>query len=102
MSAQRNMNVQVVEWKFLVYSAFSIVLFVCGICYTKNLGGADNKACQMVTAEKPYGPNISVTNLENIGYVQKRMEVRQRRLLKEKISTSVHVGNTFCGKVRLT
>jgi hypothetical protein len=27
MSVKRNMNVQVVEWKFLGYSAFSIVLF---------------------------------------------------------------------------
>jgi len=27
MSVKRNMNVQMVEWKFLVYSAFSIVLF---------------------------------------------------------------------------
>jgi hypothetical protein len=68
------MNVQVVEWKFLFYSAFSIVLFVWGICYTKNIGGADNKTYQMVIAEKPCGPNISVTNLENIGYVQKKWE----------------------------
>jgi hypothetical protein len=27
-SIKRDMNVQVVEWKFLVYSAFSIFLFV--------------------------------------------------------------------------
>ena len=37
----------------------------------------------MVTAEKPYGQNICVTNLESIGYVQKRMGVRVGRLVKE-------------------
>jgi len=68
------MNEQVVKWEFLVYSAFSIVFFVWGSCYTKNLGGTDNKTYQMVIAEKPYVPNISVTNLESIGYVQKRTQ----------------------------
>jgi hypothetical protein len=56
----------------------------------------------MVIAERLYGPNISVTNLESIGYVQKRMGVRLRRLVKENIGTRVHDGKTFCGKVRLT
>jgi len=65
------------------------------ICYTKNLGGADNKAYQMVIAEKPYGPNISVTNLESIGYVQKRTGVRLRRFVKEKIGKWVHNGKAF-------
>jgi hypothetical protein len=56
----------------------------------------------MVIAEKPCGPNISVTNLECIGYVQKKMGVRLGRLLKEKIGTRVHDGKTFCGNVHLT
>jgi len=49
----------------------------------------------MVIAEKPCGPKISVTNLECIGYVQKRMVVKLRRLVKEKIGTRVHDGKTF-------
>jgi hypothetical protein len=56
----------------------------------------------MVMAEKSYGPNISVTNLESIGYVQKRMGVRLGRLVKENIGTKVHDCKTRCGKVRLT
>jgi hypothetical protein len=56
----------------------------------------------MVIAEKPYGPNINVNNLESIGYEQKRMGVRLRRLVKEKKCTKVHDGKTFCGKVLLT
>jgi hypothetical protein len=49
----------------------------------------------MVTAEKPCGPNICVTNLESIGYVQKRMGVRVGKPVKEKIGKRVHDGNTF-------
>jgi hypothetical protein len=56
----------------------------------------------MVIAEKPYGPNVSVTNLQSIGYVQKRMGVKLRRLVKGKIGTRVHDDKTFCGKVLLT
>lgn len=69
------------------------------MCYTKHLGGAGNKAYQMVISENSCGPDISVTNLECIGYVQKRMEVKLRRLVKGKIGTRVHDGKTFCGKV---
>jgi hypothetical protein len=49
----------------------------------------------MVIAEKPYGPNISVTNLESIGYVQKRTAIRLRRPVKEKIGKRVQNGKTF-------
>jgi hypothetical protein len=34
MSVTRNMNEQVVEWKFLVYPSFSIVLFVPEVLVT--------------------------------------------------------------------
>jgi hypothetical protein len=43
-----------------------------------------------VVAGKPYGPNISVTKLECIGYVQKRMGARLRRLVKEMARTKLH------------
>jgi hypothetical protein len=68
----------------------------------KYLGGADNKAYQMVITEMSYGPNLSVTNLKCIGYVQKRLGVRLRRIVTEKRGTRVHDGKNFGGKVRLT
>jgi hypothetical protein len=37
-----------------------------------------------VVAGKPYDPNISVTKLVYIGYVQKRIGARQGKILKER------------------
>jgi hypothetical protein len=55
-----------------------------------------------VVAEKPYGPNISVTKLECIGHVQKGMAARLRRLVQEKISTKLHDVKPLGGKACLT
>jgi hypothetical protein len=52
-----------------------------------------------VIAEKPYGPNISVTKLECIGYVQKRMGVRLRRLVKERTGQNCMTANLLEAKV---
>jgi len=48
-----------------------------GFVTQRIFGGADNKAYQMVIAEKPYGPNLSVINLQSIGYVQKRSKTEE-------------------------
>jgi hypothetical protein len=34
-----------------------------GICYTKYLGDADHKSCQLVVPAKQYDSNIGVTKL---------------------------------------
>jgi hypothetical protein len=73
-----------------------------GICYTKCLGDGNSKAYQRVVAGKPYGPNISVTKLECIGYVQKRMGATLRRLVKEMARTKLHDSKALGGKDCLT
>jgi hypothetical protein len=55
-----------------------------------------------VVAEKSYSPNISVTILECIGYVQKRIGARHRRLVTEKTGTKVHDSRPLGGKGCLT
>jgi hypothetical protein len=44
-----------------VLNIFNFSICAQGICYTKYDGGS--KAYQGVVADKPYGPNISVTKL---------------------------------------
>jgi len=73
-----------------VLSTFSRYLHTEGICYTRYLGDGYSKAYKRVFAEKPYGPNISVTRLGCIGHVQKRMGTCLMRHMKEKIGTNLH------------
>jgi len=46
-----------------VIDFFNCFLRTQGICYTKNPGDGKSNDYQMVVAEKPYGPCISVTKL---------------------------------------
>jgi len=55
-----------------------------------------------VVLETPYEPNVPVTRLECIGYVQKRMGAILKRLVKEKLGTNLHDGKTLGSKARLT
>jgi hypothetical protein len=55
-----------------------------------------------VVAEKPYDPKVSVTKLEHIGHVQKRIGARLRRLLKEKTGSNLHNGKPLGGKGHFT
>jgi len=73
-----------------VLNIFNCSLHTQGICYTKYLGDGDSKAYQRVSAEKPYGPNISVTRLGCKGHVQKRMVTSLRSHMKENIGTELH------------
>ena len=79
----------------VLLSTFSLSLLTQGICYTKYLGDGYIKAYQRVFAEKPYGPNISVTRLGCIGHVQKRMGTNLRRHTTEKIGTKLHDSKHF-------
>ena len=82
-----------------VLNIFNHPLHTRGICYTKYLGDGGSKAYQRVVAEKPCGPNISVTKLECIVHVQKRMGARLRRLVKEKTGTNFMTANLLEAKV---
>jgi hypothetical protein len=57
-----------------VLSNFNYSLRTQGIYHTKSLGDGDSSAHQRVVVETPCEPHISITRLECIGYVQKRME----------------------------
>jgi hypothetical protein len=82
-----------------VLNIFNFSLHTRDICNTKYLGDGDSKAYQKVVAEKPCGPNISVTNLECISHVQKRTGARMRRLVKEKQEQNCMTGNLLEAKV---
>jgi hypothetical protein len=73
-----------------------------GISYTKYLGDGDSKPYQRVVTKNPYGPNISVTKLECVSHVQKRIGARLRRLVKEKTVTKLHDSKSLGGKGCLT
>lgn len=73
-----------------------------GVRYTQYLGDGDSKAFDRVCAEQPYGPNVTISKLECIGHVQKRMGSRLRRLLKEKSKIVLEDGKKLGGKGRLT
>jgi hypothetical protein len=49
----------------------------------------------MVVVEKPYGPYVSVTNLECIGCTVIRMEGRLRTLVKGNTGTNLHDSETL-------
>lgn len=83
-----------------MYSSFS--LRTQSIYHTKSLGDGDSTAHQTVVAETPYGPNISVSGLECTGHVQKRMEARLKRSVKEKVGTKLHDSKPLKSKGRLT
>jgi hypothetical protein len=63
-----------------VLSSFNHSLRTKGIYHTKSLGDGDSTAQQRVVIETPCEPNIPVTRLECIGYVQKRMGARLKNL----------------------
>jgi hypothetical protein len=55
-----------------------------------------------VVAGKPCDPNIALTKLQCIDYVQKRIGARLRRLVKEKTEIKLHDKKPLGGKGCLT
>ncbi|GFV93989.1 hypothetical protein TNCV_3573421 [Trichonephila clavipes] len=51
--------------------------------YTKYLGDRDTKAFNSIEKNRVYGGNRTITKLECIDHVMKRMESRLRRLKKK-------------------
>jgi hypothetical protein len=56
--------------------------------YTNYLGDGDSKAFETVKNLKPYGDQVSLSKMEYIGHIQKRMGGRLRRLRKAYKKTS--------------
>ncbi|GFU57111.1 uncharacterized protein TNCV_1779741 [Trichonephila clavipes] len=70
--------------------------------YTKYLGDGDSKAFDNIVKNEVYGDNCTITKLECIGHVMKRMRSRLRRFKAKMRGQKLSDGKALCGKNRLT
>ncbi|GFX49322.1 uncharacterized protein TNCV_3334401 [Trichonephila clavipes] len=68
--------------------------------YTSYIGDGDSKTFSSITASHPYGEDITVSKIECVGHVQKRMGTRLRKL--KQMSSKLSDGKSIGGKGRLT
>lgn len=72
------------------------------IRYTKYIGDGDTKSFKIVSDSKPYGEDVTISKLECVGHVQKRMGKNLRELKKNCGSKKLDDGKTIGGVGRLT
>ncbi|GFX79475.1 uncharacterized protein TNCV_824641 [Trichonephila clavipes] len=70
--------------------------------YTKYLGDGDSKTFDNIVKNEVYGDNCTITKLECIGHVMKRMRSRLRRFKAKMRGQKLSDGKALCGKNRLT
>ncbi|GFW74851.1 uncharacterized protein TNCV_5138301 [Trichonephila clavipes] len=70
--------------------------------YTKYLGDGDSKAFDNIVKNEVYGDNCTITKLECIGHVMKRMGSRLRRFKAKMRGQKLSDCKALCGKNRLT
>ncbi|GFW22996.1 uncharacterized protein TNCV_3647731 [Trichonephila clavipes] len=68
--------------------------------YTSYIGDGGSKTFSSITASNPYGEDITVSKIECVGHVQKRMGTRLRKL--KQMSSKLSAGKSIGGKGRLT
>ncbi|GFW65221.1 uncharacterized protein TNCV_394871 [Trichonephila clavipes] len=68
--------------------------------YTSYIGDSDSKTFSSITASNPYGEDITVSKIECVGHVQKRMGTRLQKL--KQMSSKLSDGKSIGGKRRLT
>ncbi|GFX93325.1 uncharacterized protein TNCV_151311 [Trichonephila clavipes] len=68
--------------------------------YTSYIGDGDSKTFSSITASNPYGEDNTVSKIECVGHVQKRMGTRLRKL--KQMSSKLSDGKSIGGKGRLT
>ncbi|GFU47514.1 uncharacterized protein TNCV_2000191 [Trichonephila clavipes] len=68
--------------------------------YTSYIGDGDSKTFSSITASNPYGEDITVSKIECVGHVQKRMGTRLRKL--KQMSSKLSDGKSIGEKGRLT
>ncbi|GFX12638.1 uncharacterized protein TNCV_3157591 [Trichonephila clavipes] len=68
--------------------------------YTSYIGDGDSKTFSSITASNPYGEDITVSKIECVGHVQKRMGTRLRKL--KQMNSKLRDGKSIGGKRRLT
>ncbi|GFX75729.1 uncharacterized protein TNCV_2237021 [Trichonephila clavipes] len=72
------------------------------VSYTKYLGDGDSKAFDNIVKNEVYGDNCTITKLECIGHVMKRMGSRLRRFKAKMRGQKLSDDKALCGKNRLT
>lgn len=70
--------------------------------YTQYLGDGDTNSYKTISDSKPYGDDVTVTKLECIGHIQKRMGARLRNLKKKSKGVKLSDGLPLGGRNRLT
>ncbi|GFW45676.1 uncharacterized protein TNCV_3246131 [Trichonephila clavipes] len=68
--------------------------------YTSYIGDGDSKTFSSITASNPYGEDITVSKIECVRHVQKRMGTRLRKL--KQMSSKLSDGKSIGEKGRLT
>ncbi|GFX61682.1 uncharacterized protein TNCV_2591251 [Trichonephila clavipes] len=70
--------------------------------YTSYIGDGDSKTFSSITASNPYGEDITVSKIECVGHVQKRMGTRLRKLkqMSSKLSDGKSIGGKGKGYVK--
>ncbi|GFV55583.1 uncharacterized protein TNCV_1820701 [Trichonephila clavipes] len=68
--------------------------------YTSYIGNGDSKTFSSITASNPYGEDITVSKIDCVGHVQKRMGTRLRKL--KQMSSKLSDGKSIGGKGSLT
>ncbi|GFV36174.1 uncharacterized protein TNCV_233641 [Trichonephila clavipes] len=63
--------------------------------YTSYIGDGDSKTFSSITVSNPYGEDITVSKIECIGHVQKRMGTRLRKL--KQMSSKLSDGKSIVG-----
>ncbi|GFT22294.1 uncharacterized protein TNCV_3272961 [Trichonephila clavipes] len=68
--------------------------------YTSYIENGDSKTFSSITASNPYGEDITVSKIECVGHVKKRMGSRLRKL--KQMDSKLSDGKSIGGKGRLT
>ncbi|GFT74889.1 uncharacterized protein TNCV_4528641, partial [Trichonephila clavipes] len=70
--------------------------------YSNYIGDSDTKTFNALSENKPYGDDYLIQKIECVGYVQKRMGTRLRKLILVYSKKKLSDGKTIGGKGRLT
>ena len=77
-------------------------LEIHGVGYTNYLGDGDSSSFSKVMESRPYGDSCTITKLECVGHVQKRMGSQLRKLKATYKSKVLDNGKSISGHNRLT
>ena len=66
--------------------------------YTEYVGDGDTSSFNSVIKDHPYGPQVTITKLECVGHVQKRLGSALRKLKQSKGNSKLSDGKTIGGK----